>query len=729
MRFNPDVCLNHYRFICTQRGCHCFLTCGGADSIKSFRDIGRETSVKMGEFKVHRVRFFDYMPSAIRAMAFNSRTERLALARAHGALEIFNFADHYFQEKVIPGRDGRAVEALCWVGQRLFSAGLNGEITEYDLENLRPKYTVEAYGGPIWTLSSNSQGTLLAVGCEDGTVKMFEILKESIQFQRNLERQKGRIISLSWHPSGALLAAGMMDMIRIFNAETGHATHRLLVERGAGASKSREVVVWSVAFLSDHTIVSGDSAGKLQMWDGLTGTLIRTHMVTKWDVLALAVSQDETSLVAGTSEGTVIQFQFIASSADQQEKEWVRTRTFKNHSHDVRALVHTETAVVSGGMDIQLVVRPLLDKVEKNTHESAMCKIAFPHRSLVSCAKKAGLLLFQFPDHLELWRVGESDGHGKPGENLPVKRKPEKLIQLKRKGDEHICSSAMSPCGTWLAYSTVSSVRLYRLQYNNVSITRVSKLPKGLRSAHQLCFSSDSTKLFASSGHSSVTVVSLDQLECKYLNTLKPKSGSRQPVHLLCASEDGKWLATANTDCEVHVYNLHKMKLHCSVPVYSSCPTAIAINPATSNLVVAHADQQIFEYSLAQKEYTEWSRKVLKQGLHPLWLERDTPITHITFSPKNPAHILLHDTFMFCIIDQSLPLPEAKAMLYNQMTLRSLPEQERSRHSHAFKICKNFQHVMCVSLLEDHSLVVVERPLLDIMSQLPAPVRQKKFAT
>ena len=33
-------------------------------------------------------------------------------------------------------------------------------------------------------------------------------------------------------------------------------------------------------------------------------------------------------------------------------------------------------------------------------------------RSLVCCAKKAGLLLFQFPDHLELWRVGESDGHG-----------------------------------------------------------------------------------------------------------------------------------------------------------------------------------------------------------------------------------------------------------------------------------------------------------------------------
>ncbi|XP_061533384.1 U3 small nucleolar RNA-associated protein 4 homolog isoform X1 [Phycodurus eques] len=685
----------------------------------------------MGEFKVHRVRFFDYMPSAIRAMAFNSRTERLAVARADGTVEVFNFTDNYFQEKVIPGRDGAGIEALCWARQRLFSAGLNGEITEYDLENLQPKSTVDAYGGPIWTLSSNSKGTLLVVGCEDGTLKIFEILEDRIQFKRNFDRQKSRVISLSWHPSGTLLAAGMMDMIRIFDARTGHSAHRLLVERGVGACKSKEVVVWSVVFLSNHTIVSGDSVGKVQMWDGVTGTLISTHFVTKWDVLALSVSEDESSLIAGTSEGTVVQFQFLPCTVNEQDKDWVRTRTFKNHSHDVRALVHTDISVVSGGMDTQLVVRPLLDKVEKNTQESALRKIVFPHRSLVCCAKKSGLLLFQFPDHLELWRLGESEGHGKPGDSLPLKRKPEKLIHLKRKGDDHVWCSALSPCGEWLAYSTVSSIRLYRLQIhdNIISITKVSKVPKILHSAQQLCFSSDSSKLFASCSHSSVIVVSLSQSECKYVHTLKPEPGSRHPVHLLHASDDGNWLVAANTGGEVHVYNLQTLKLHCTVPVYSSCPTALALHPTTRNLITVHADQQIFEFSLLQKEYTEWSRKLQKEGLHPLWLQRDTPITHITFNPKNSAHILLHDMFMFCIIDKSLPLPEAKSQFSNQMTLRSLPESDRIRHSHSFKICKTFQPLLSLSLLEDQSLVVVERPLLDIQSQLPAPVRQKKFAT
>lgn len=117
--------------------------------------------------------------------------------------------------------------------------------------------------------------------------------------------------------------------------------------------------------------------------------------------------------------------------------------------------------------------------MQKNKQKASS---TFPfQRSLVCCAKKAGLLLFQFPDHLELWKVGESDGHGeknthahihipgdasdcrgivkmtfirfhlrglfivqfhptgKPGDSLSVKRKPEKLIHLKKK----VCNDVM----------------------------------------------------------------------------------------------------------------------------------------------------------------------------------------------------------------------------------------------------------------------------------------------
>lgn len=65
----------------------------------------------------------------------------------------------------------------------------------------------------------------------------------------------------------------------------------MLVERGVGAFKSKEVLVWTLVFLSDHTIISGDSAGKVHVWDGLTGILVKTHLVSKWDILTLSVSQ------------------------------------------------------------------------------------------------------------------------------------------------------------------------------------------------------------------------------------------------------------------------------------------------------------------------------------------------------------------------------------------------------------------------------------------------------
>ncbi|XP_067905048.1 U3 small nucleolar RNA-associated protein 4 homolog [Heterodontus francisci] len=686
----------------------------------------------MGEFLVHRVRFFDFVPSGIRAVAYSGRRERLALARGDGSLEIFNFADNFLQEKVIPGNDKRSIEAISWVGaDRLLSVGLNGEIIEFDLQRLCPKYRLDAFGGPLWCMSCNFEETHLAVGCEDGSVKLFEIVPEKLQFERNLDRQKGRVLSLAWHKSGAMIATGSLDVIRVFDVKSGHCTRRILVDRGDTALHNRECVVWSLGFLSDYTIVSADSAGKVQFWDWQTGTLLKTHPVTKCDVLTLAVNEAEDSITAGTSEGTVIQFQLLAVKTGVADTQWVRTKTFKHHSHDVRAVIHTKSALVSGGLDAQLVIRPLMDRVETKSYEAALRKVLFPHRNLVCCSRKANLLLFQFPEQLELWRLGSPGALGIPGDVLPISKKPEKLLQLRNKGCDHIRCSALSPCGTWIAFSNIYRVRLYRIQYENDSVTvnAASRFVKTLQPAHRLLFSADSSKLFVASDHSRVQVVDLKTLSSKRAHILTPKSDSLEPVCLLAASADGNWLAAVNYGCEISIYNLKQLKYHCTVPVYNHLPTAIAINPQTNNLITVHADHQIFEFSISEKKYTEWSRELQQQGLHPLWVERDTPVTHVTFNPKVPTQIILHDTYMFCIIDQLLRLPTESSMLNNQVALKVLSANVRKAQEHAFKICKKFKPLLHVELLLDGCLVVVERPVMDINAQLPAPVRQKKFAT
>lgn len=59
---------------------------------------------------MHRVRFFGLVPAGVRCLACQPRGGRLALARTNGAVEVYNFAANYFQEKVrgpgqaVPGR-------------------------------------------------------------------------------------------------------------------------------------------------------------------------------------------------------------------------------------------------------------------------------------------------------------------------------------------------------------------------------------------------------------------------------------------------------------------------------------------------------------------------------------------------------------------------------------------------------------------------------------------------
>lgn len=45
-------------------------------------------------------------------------------------------------------------------------------------------------------------------------------------------------------------------------------------------------------------------------------------------------------------------------------------------------------------------------------------------------------------------------------------------------GPEHICCSCVSPCGSWIAYSTASRFHLYRVQHEGDSIS-VKKVRAG----------------------------------------------------------------------------------------------------------------------------------------------------------------------------------------------------------------------------------------------------------
>jgi U3 small nucleolar RNA-associated protein 4 len=103
---------------------------------------------------VHRIRNIEYQPHAITALAFTPASSlkdgicHLACARENGNIEIWNPLQRYFQDRIIPGNKGSSIESLVWVHDddgegrqkpRLFSAGLEGLVSEWDLDTLQPK--------------------------------------------------------------------------------------------------------------------------------------------------------------------------------------------------------------------------------------------------------------------------------------------------------------------------------------------------------------------------------------------------------------------------------------------------------------------------------------------------------------------------------------------------------------------------------------------------------------
>ena len=111
----------------------------------------------------------------------------------------------------------------------------------------------------------------LAVGTEEGYVCIFDVVPDGLSFDKILDKQEGRVLSLDWHPDGFHIVTGSTDTIRLWDVESGQPLQRMSTGR---VEKNLETTVWSVLMLKDFTIVSGDSRGKTSFWNGKTGMII-----------------------------------------------------------------------------------------------------------------------------------------------------------------------------------------------------------------------------------------------------------------------------------------------------------------------------------------------------------------------------------------------------------------------------------------------------------------------
>ncbi|KAH9487140.1 U3 small nucleolar RNA-associated protein 4-like protein [Psilocybe cubensis] len=468
---------------------------------------------------VHRCRFVDYAPSAITALAYPPlplpsvkgkkkttagkqplRFGLLAVGHANGNIDICEWqgaeresqcSQAWVVRKTLPGPYPSKVDSLAFVVRypedvgpddvpmqsdlRLFSSGGGSELIEWDLERGCIRRTINSQGGSIWSIAANPSSSSLALGCEDGTVRILSIANDTLTHSRRFDRVKCRMLSIAWGPpiprqrqakkaqefdgdsssdddeeddwTDSWLVTGCSDSsLRKWDISTGRVIERMGVDKVRG----ERTLVWTVGVLGDGTIISGDSLGMVKFWDSRTCTQLSSFKAHGADVLCMAVSPEGRAIYTAGVDQKTVQFSLVKTSSTENgptTSRWTQTCSRRMHSHDVRALamwppytplptaykrhfsIDVAPILASGGLDMSVVLTPAalptstvvkitnpLDTSTESTFEDSYHrKLAFVARGVVRVARSTRLVSCAREAGITVWRI-----HKKPEEGTGV---------------------------------------------------------------------------------------------------------------------------------------------------------------------------------------------------------------------------------------------------------------------------------------------------------------------
>lgn len=115
-----------------------------------------------------------------------------------------------------------------------------------------PQRTLNSQGGAIWCMAANSAGTQLALGCEDGRVRLIDVSNGEMSHLRRFDRAKCRILSIAWGPPVPRTSSSSRNK-----------------REGDETSDEDEDEEWS-----DSWLVTGGSDSSLRKWDVGTGRIL-----------------------------------------------------------------------------------------------------------------------------------------------------------------------------------------------------------------------------------------------------------------------------------------------------------------------------------------------------------------------------------------------------------------------------------------------------------------------
>ena len=538
------------------------------------------------------------------------------------------------------------------------------------------------------------------------------------------------------------------------DVRTGRCVLRITLDE----YKPRTTLVWDLKFLSDATLVSADSLGKIQLWNGKHGTLRQSFQLHLADVLTLAVNEDEDTIYASGVDHKLVRLQKVKGKKGM----WVKTGEVRQHSHDVRSIALSKTGVIaSGGLDTQLILCP----AESFEVDSCVRYLPFSNSSKnFAVASEADVLMFQTSMSLKFWQLSSEDkvhsttphlpnGETSDGTDLGGKCQsvssqsdseavvsisekvaneptvsdvtngvPVNFLEIKTKAPLHILSSAISPDGSLVVLSNIDQMWLFKIvQSTNSKIKclRSENLP-----SYKMAFSPDGSMLVLATINEGVKVAKLNledgcSLDIHMLGS--QKDSIKYPVTDFQMSSCGAHLATRNTRNRICVYNLQSGQLLSRLPRLEGQPLLFSFHPSKPQLVLfSGQDREAFLYDIENEQLSSVGTVSLDRRYdgrtklaNPNGL---TPVSDVFAVYDNDCIVLLRCN---------------KSETSSERTIVRKKKRHRSYDSDAlpYQLILSYHLVLFVSPLSGGRLVVVERPWSEVVKKFPPALMRDRYGT
>jgi U3 small nucleolar RNA-associated protein 4 len=112
---------------------------------------------------------------------------------------------------------------------------------------------ISSQGGSIWSFAVNPASSCLALGCEDGSVRLLSLVHDTLVHHGRFDRVKCRSLSIAWGPPLSRRPAKTED--------TGTGSE--------SSSEDEDEEEWV-----DSWLVTGGSDSSLRKWDVATGRVV-----------------------------------------------------------------------------------------------------------------------------------------------------------------------------------------------------------------------------------------------------------------------------------------------------------------------------------------------------------------------------------------------------------------------------------------------------------------------